>query len=69
MGSGIPSVQRGTKDLYRYFKLEVMQEPNTVQLTGNVTGTRTTRQASTRETREGTGAFEELRVKPKQLES
>ena len=29
---------------------------DTVQLTGNVTGTRTTRHASTRETREGTGS-------------
>ena len=32
-----------------------MDQSNTVQLTGNVAGTRTTRHASTRETCEGTG--------------
>ena len=37
----------------------------TVQLTGNVAGTRTTRDASTRETREGTGSLRGIASKTK----
>jgi len=39
-----------------FLKLGIFALEYIVQLTGNVTGTRTTRHASTRETREGTGS-------------